>query len=186
AKVSAEISKFAEARRMKFRAIDEHTVGLSLDETTGEQEVLDILRVFNGDRVPAFTVIELAADLESSYPEPLARISGYLTESVFNRHHSETEMLRYLKRLENRDLSLTSSMIPLGSCTMKLNAAVEMLPIFWPEFSQLHPFAPLRQGRGYQVLFQQLEEWLCEITGFAGISLQPNAGSQGEYSGLLV
>ena len=95
-------------------------------------------------------------------------------------------MLRYLKRLESRDLSLTTSMIPLGSCTMKLNAAAEMFPVTWPEFSRLHPFAPLRQTRGYQTLFQQLEEWLAEITGFAGISLQPNAGSQGEYAGLLV
>ena len=94
--------------------------------------------------------------------------------------------MRYLKRLESRDLSLTTSMIPLGSCTMKLNAAAEMFPITWPEFGRLHPFAPLRQARGYQILFQQLEEWLAEITGFAGISLQPNAGSQGEYAGLLV
>ncbi len=95
-------------------------------------------------------------------------------------------MLRYLKRLESRDLSLTTSMIPLGSCTMKLNATVEMFPVSWPEFGRLHPFAPLRQTQGYQILFQQLEEWLAEITGFAGISLQPNAGSQGEYAGLLV
>ncbi len=185
-KSSLEISKLAEARRMNFRVIDEHTIGLALDETTGEQEVQDILCVFNGGSVPAFTIAELAADLENSYPAPLARISDYLTEPVFNSHHSETEILRYLKRLENRDLSLTTSMIPLGSCTMKLNAAVEMLPISWPEFSRIHPFAPLRQTRGYQVLFQQLEEWLAEITGFAGISLQPNAGSQGELAGLLI
>src|SRR5262249_35777424 len=105
---------------------------------------------------------------------------------VFNRYHSETEMLRYLKRLESRDLSLTTSMIPLGSCTMKLNAAAEMFPVTWPEFGRLHPFAPLRQDKGDQVVFQQLEEWLAEITGFAGISLQPNAGSQGEFAGLLV
>src|SRR5208282_4410731 len=104
----------------------------------------------------------------------------------FNRYHSETEMLRYIKRLESRDLSLTASMIPLGSCTMKLNAAAEMFPVSWPEFAKIHPFAPVRQTRGYQILFQQLEDWLAEITGFAGISLQPNAGSQGEYAGLLV
>ncbi len=186
AKSWGEISKLAEARQMNFRAIDDHTIGLSFDETTGEQDVLDILRVFNGDRIPAFTVLELATEVDSGYPEPLTRNSSYLTEAVFNRHHSETEMLRYLKRLENRDLSLTTSMIPLGSCTMKLNAAVEMLPLSWPEFSRIHPFAPLRQTRGYQILFQQLEEWLAEITGFAGISLQPNAGSQGELAGLLV
>jgi glycine dehydrogenase len=109
-----------------------------------------------------------------------------LKHSVFNRYHSETEMLRYIKRLESRDLSLTASMIPLGSCTMKLNAAAEMFPVSWPEFSKIHPFAPLSQARGYQILFQNLEDWLAEITGFAGISLQPNAGSQGEYAGLLV
>ncbi len=186
AKTCAEISKLAESRRMNFRAIDQHNIGLSLDETTGEQDLLDILRVFNADRPPAFTVAELAAEQDTSFSEPLARSSSYLTEPVFHRYHSETEMLRYLKRLENRDLSLTTSMIPLGSCTMKLNAAVEMLPVSWPEFSRIHPFAPLRQTRGYQVLFQQLEEWLAEITGFAGISLQPNAGSQGELAGLLV
>ena len=114
------------------------------------------------------------------------RTSPFLTHKVFNSYHSETEMLRYLKRLESRDLSLTASMIPLGSCTMKLNAAAEMFPISWPEFAKIHPFAPLKQTRGYRALFQQLEDWLAEITGFAGISLQPNAGAQGEYTGLLV
>jgi len=114
------------------------------------------------------------------------RHSSFLQHSVFNRYHSETEMLRYIKWLESRDLSLTASMIPLGSCTMKLNAAAEMFPVSWPEFSKIHPFVPLSQARGYQILFQNLEDWLAEITGFAGISLQPNAGSQGEYAGLLV
>jgi glycine dehydrogenase len=129
-------------------------------------------------------VAELA---EAARRSPFAtRHATFLTHSVFNRYHSETEMLRYLKRLETRDLSLTTSMIPLGSCTMKLNATCEMLPVSWPEFSRIHPFAPLKQTRGYQMLFEQLEHWLAEITGFAGISLQPNAGSQGEYAGLLV
>jgi glycine dehydrogenase len=119
-------------------------------------------------------------------PEIANRQSAFLQHKVFNSYHSETEMLRYIKRLESRDLSLTASMIPLGSCTMKLNAAAEMFPVSWPEFAKIHPFAPVKQTRGYQILFQQLEDWLAEITGFAGISLQPNAGSQGEYAGLLV
>ena len=123
---------------------------------------------------------------ENGIASHFARTAPFLTHPVFNSYHSETEMLRYIKRLESRDLSLTASMIPLGSCTMKLNAAFEMLPISWPEFARLHPFAPLKQARGYQILFQNLEDWLAEITGFAGISLQPNAGSQGEYAGQLV
>src|ERR1035441_398912 len=181
-----ELLKWAEAQRMNFRAIDEHAVGIALDETTTEKDLADILRVFNGNRAPDFAVAELAAEADAAYAAPLARASRFLTHPVFHRYHSETEMMRYLKRLESRDLSLTTSMIPLGSCTMKLNAACEMFPISWPELSRLHPFAPLRQTRGWQVLFQQLEEWLAEITGFASISLQPNAGSQGEYAGLLV
>jgi glycine dehydrogenase len=181
-----EILRLAEGRRMNFRAINEHTIGIALDETTTEQDVADILRVFNGNRAPDFDLAELAAEADGAYPAPFARTSRYLTHPVFNRYHSETEMLRYLKRLESRDLSLTTSMIPLGSCTMKLNAASEMFPLTWPELSRLHPFAPLRQTRGWQTLFQQLEDWLAELTGFAGISLQPNAGSQGEYAGLLV
>lgn len=180
------ILKLAEAQRMNFRVINERTFGISLDETTCERDVADILRVFNGGRAPDFALAELDGDIEERLPAGLARTTDFLTHPVFNRYHSETEMMRYLKRLEMRDLSLTTSMIPLGSCTMKLNAAVEMLPITWPEFSRLHPFAPLRQARGYQTLFQQLEDWLAELTGFAGISLQPNAGSQGEYAGLLV
>jgi glycine dehydrogenase len=180
-----EILKLAEAQRMNFRVINEHEIGIALDETTTEKELVDILRVFNGNRVPDFGLAELAAEAAAA-PAPLARTSQYLTQPVFHRYHSETEMLRYLKRLESRDLSLTTSIIPLGSCTMKLNAASEMFPLTWPELTRLHPFAPLRQTRGWQVLFQQLEDWLAEITGFAGISLQPNAGSQGEYAGLLV
>jgi glycine dehydrogenase len=180
------ILKGAEAHGINFRIINERTFGISLDETTTETDVVDIWRAFNSDRAPAFTPSELAGEVEPDYPAPFARTSKYLAHPVFNRYRSETEMMRYLKRLEARDLSLTTSMIPLGSCTMKLNAAVEMIPVTWPEFGRLHPFAPLRQARGYQVLFQQLEDWLAELTGFAGISLQPNAGSQGEYAGLLV
>jgi glycine dehydrogenase len=178
--------KHAEARRMNFRIVDERTFGISLDETTSEQEVADIWRVFNNDRAAAFSFGEIAGEVDPAYPTPLARTSPFLTHEVFNRYHAETEMLRYLKRLESRDLSLAHAMIPLGSCTMKLNAAAEMFPITWPEFNRLHPFAPLRQARGYQLLFLQLEDWLAEITGFSGMSLQPNAGSQGEYAGLLV
>jgi glycine dehydrogenase len=122
----------------------------------------------------------------ADYPAPLARTSPFLQQAVFNKHHSETEMLRHLRRLEGRDLSLTTSMMPLGSCTMKLNGTAEMQPISWPGFARLHPFAPLSQTRGYQIIFRQLEEWLGEITGLGGCSLQPNSGAQGEYAGLLV
>src|SRR5207244_9615949 len=121
----------------------------------------------------------------SSIPAGLRRKADFLTHPVFHRYHSETEMLRYLKKLEDRDLSLTSAMIPLGSCTMKLNATTEMIPVTWPGFNRLHPFPPTDQAEGYAALFAQLEAWLAEITGFAAISLQPNAGSQGEYAGLL-
>jgi len=182
-KRAADIIKIAEAHRMNFRAIDEKMIGISLDETTRESDVAEIWQIFNGDKAPAFTVEELAANWQ---PATGNRQSSFLAHKIFNRYHSETEMLRYIKRLESRDLSLTASMIPLGSCTMKLNAAAEMFPVSWPEFAKIHPFAPVKQTRGYQILFQQLEDWLAEITGFAGISLQPNAGSQGEYAGLLV
>ena len=185
-KSSADILALAEACRMNFRRIDEHTLGISLDETTSEKDLACIFRVFNGDSPPAFSVAELAAEVDLPCPAPLARTSGFLAHPVFNLYHSETGMLRYLKRLESHDLSLTTSMIPLGSCTMKLNATAEMFPLTWPEFSRLHPFAPVRQARGYHVLFTQLESWLAEITGLTGVSLQPNAGSQGEYAGLLV
>jgi len=182
----AEIIKAAEAHRMNFRHIDAQTIGVSLDETTGEKEVLDIVAVFRSVLSPQSSALTTIGVVARDYPAPLARTSPFLKHPVFNTHHSETEMLRYLRRLEAKDLSLTTSMIPLGSCTMKLNASSEMLPISWPEFARLHPFAPLSQTRGYQVIFRQLEDWLARITGFAGCSLQPNSGAQGEYAGLLV
>ncbi|MCX7592875.1 MAG: aminomethyl-transferring glycine dehydrogenase [Fischerella sp.] len=177
-----------EHKRINLRIFDDTTVGISLDETTTVEDVQDLWEIFAGtDNLP-FTLEELSPPLTTT-PSPhllLPRQSPFLTHPIFNRYHSETELLRYLHRLETKDLSLTTSMIPLGSCTMKLNATSEMIPVTWSEFSKIHPFAPQSQTQGYQILFQQLEEWLAEITGFAGISLQPNAGSQGEYAGLLV
>ena len=182
----AEIMNAAKLHQINLRIFDENTVGISLDETTEIHELQDILAVFSGGNANSQDLLELNDPAIFKLDETFARTSSYLTHPVFNRYHSETELLRYLHRLESKDLSLTTSMIPLGSCTMKLNATSEMLPVTWPEFGKLHPFAPLSQTQGYQVLFQKLEEWLAEITGFAGISLQPNAGSQGEYAGLLV
>ncbi|MDP2322629.1 MAG: beta-eliminating lyase-related protein, partial [Gammaproteobacteria bacterium] len=176
----------ANERQINLRTHEDGSLGLSLDEASTEHEIGTLLELFVGhDRLP-FQVIDLAGTIETDYPNPLARTSSYLTHEIFNRYHSEHEMLRYLHRLQGKDLSLTHSMIPLGSCTMKLNATAEMLPVTWPEFAHLHPFAPAEQTQGYQELFRQLESWLAEITGFAAISLQPNAGSQGEYAGLMV
>ncbi|CAN5628024.1 aminomethyl-transferring glycine dehydrogenase [soil metagenome] len=182
---AAVILDAAIAQRINLRRFDDGTVGIALDETTGAGDLADLLAVFNEGAPVEYDVAELLSQARSSYPEKLSRSTEYLTHPVFNTHHSETEMLRYLHRLESRDLSLTTSMIPLGSCTMKLNATAEMIPITWPEFSKLHPFAPVEQTEGYQILFEQLESQLAEITGFVAISLQPNAGSQGEYAGLL-
>nr|WP_322111851.1 aminomethyl-transferring glycine dehydrogenase [Aerosakkonema funiforme] len=180
-----EILEAAKNRRINLRVLDEHTVGISLDETTTVEDIIDIWQIFAGTQQLPFTFSTFYHS-ELKVHTSLVRTSNYLTHPVFNSYHSETELLRYLHRLESKDLSLTTSMIPLGSCTMKLNATAEMIPVTWPEFGNIHPFAPSSQTRGYQVLFQQLEAWLAEITGFAGISLQPNAGSQGEYAGLLV
>jgi glycine dehydrogenase len=178
-----ELQGRSEAARINVRIASETTVGISLDETVSEQDVWDILKVFAGDRSLNFTMASLTPAI--GYTKDFERTSPYLTHPVFNQYHSETELLRYMQRLQSKDLSLTHSMIPLGSCTMKLNATAEMIPVTWPEFGQIHPFAPVSQTQGYQVLFQQLEAMLAEITGFDGISLQPNAGSQGEYAGLL-
>jgi glycine dehydrogenase len=173
----------AAAKRINLRKLDDGAVGIALDETVTAADVDAILECFAGHSASATS---LAATTERAIPKWVERTSAYLTHPVFNQHHSETEMLRYIKRLEARDLSLTHSMIPLGSCTMKLNATAEMMPISFAGFSRLHPFAPRAQTQGYLELFATLEAWLAEITGFAAVSLQPNAGSQGEYAGLLV
>ena len=178
---ATDVLKIAEQHKINLRAIDEKTIGISLDETTSANDLPLLWQISNGDQPAHLKVADFKVNSQFTI-----RNSQFLQHQVFNRYHSETEMLRYLKRLEARDLSLTASMIPLGSCTMKLNAVSEMFPVSWPEFGQLHPFAPLSQTRGYQILFQNLEDWLEECTGFAGMSLQPNAGSQGEYAGLLV
>lgn len=179
-----EILDAAKVHQINLRTLDENTVGISLDETTTLEDLIDLWEIFSETDELPFRIDELSPN--STLPDVLKRTSEYLTHPAFNRYHSETELLRYIHRLQAKDLSLTTSMIPLGSCTMKLNAAAEMLPVTWPEFGKIHPFAPKYQTTGYQILFQQLEHWLAEITGFDGISLQPNAGSQGEYAGLLV
>jgi glycine dehydrogenase len=181
-----------EARALKagfnLRHYDEQTVGVSLDETTTQADVIALISIFAPASVAALPDSLAQSDHHhhSRLPHDLTRTSSYLLHPVFNRYHSETELLRYIFKLMSRDLSLAQSMIPLGSCTMKLNATSEMLPVTWPEFGRIHPFAPPEQTRGYQAMFKSLEKWLAEITGFAGISLQPNAGSAGEYAGLLV
>ena len=174
----------AAAREINLRRAGGHRVIVALDETVTDDDVQELLAVFSGGH-PAPETDGLADELDDRFDERFARTSDFLTHPVFNTHHSETEMLRYMRTLESRDLSLTHSMIPLGSCTMKLNATAEMMPVTWPEFGKLHPFAPVEQAQGYQEMFRNLEAALAEITGFAAVSLQPNAGSQGEYAGLL-
>ena len=171
---------------INLRSHGEHLILVSFDETSDSTILSKLVSIFANQPSEPVIFEKSLEESEVGFRDHFQRQSKFLQHPVFNRYHSETEMLRYIKRLESRDLSLTASMIPLGSCTMKLNAAAEMFPISWPEFAKIHPFAPLGQARGYQMLFQNLEDWLEECTGFAGISLQPNAGSQGEYTGLLV
>ena len=179
------IIESAQAAQINLRILGRGRLGLSLDETSDEATVAKLFDVFLGvDH--GFNVEELDAEtLSPGIPGGLARTSPYLRHPVFNAHHSETEMLRYLKQLENKDLALNQSMIPLGSCTMKLNATSEMIPITWPQFANLHPFAPKEQAAGYALMIEELERWLCAITGFDAICMQPNSGAQGEYAGLL-
>lgn len=172
------------------RIVAHQTIGISLDECTTESDVQNLWQVIVGSGADSLSVSAIDKDISgnkipSVIPDKLLRNSPYLQHPVFNRFHSETEMMRYLKRLENKDISLTHAMIPLGSCTMKLNAAAEMIPISWPEFSKPHPFTPIDQMQGYQLMIRQLEEMLEDILGFDAISMQPNSGAQGEYAGLL-
>jgi glycine dehydrogenase len=176
----------ARARRINLRLTSPTQIGISLDEATTLGDLADLVTAFSLNEVLPFMVEDLGAQADTAIPDALRRTSPYLTHPVFHRYHSETEMLRYIKRLEARDLSLTTAMIPLGSCTMKLNGTTEMVPLSWREFNRLHPFAPREQATGYRTLFRQLEEMLAEITGFPKISLQPNSGAQGEFTGLLV
>jgi glycine dehydrogenase len=172
-------------KRINLREMGDTTLLVAFDETTTVADVQDLLYCFGGD-VAGLDAAALCEETEAQPPKALRRTSAYLTHPVFHAHRSETEMLRYIRMLESRDLSLVHSMIPLGSCTMKLNATAEMCPVTWPEFGRLHPFAPADQAEGYREMFTRLERDLAEITGFAAVSLQPNAGSQGEYAGLLV
>lgn len=173
-----EILFRAEAEDILLRDFGDGSLGISSDETVTLSNLNELLEIFGGQPLDQVVSSEL--------PKKHQRTGPILTHPVFNAHHTEIEMMRYLRKLEGRDLALNHSMIPLGSCTMKLNAAAEMIPVTWPEFGQIHPFAPIAHASGYTELFQQLETWLAEITGFAAVSLQPNAGSQGEYAGLLV
>jgi glycine dehydrogenase len=182
---ATELVAAALARGINIRATGPSRVVIALDETVTPADVDELLAAFAVDAA-APTCASLASQVDVRYDERFARTTPFLTHPVFNSYHSETEMLRYLHRLESKDLSLTTSMIPLGSCTMKLNATAEMFPVTWPEFGKLHPFVPVEQAQGYREMFNRLEAALAEITGFAAVSLQPNAGSQGEYTGLLV
>ncbi|HEY0289966.1 MAG TPA: aminomethyl-transferring glycine dehydrogenase [Pseudomonas sp.] len=182
---TAELHAKARAQQINLREVDAQRLGLSLDETTQHADIQVLWKLFaaDGQTLPDFAA--LASTVESRLPAELLRQSPILSHPVFNRYHSETELMRYLRRLADKDLALDRTMIPLGSCTMKLNAASEMIPITWAEFGNLHPFAPAEQSAGYQQLTNELEAMLCSATGYDAISLQPNAGSQGEYAGLL-
>ncbi|SDI26064.1 aminomethyl-transferring glycine dehydrogenase [Pseudomonas panipatensis] len=181
----AAILERARALRYNLRIVGDDRLGVSLDETSSAQTVAALFDIFLGAGHGLDVAALDAAAVADGIPAALQRSSAYLTHPVFNRHHSETEMLRYLRQLEGKDLALNQSMIPLGSCTMKLNATSEMIPITWPEFANLHPFVPREQAEGYRLMIEELEHWLCAITGFDAICTQPNSGAQGEYAGLL-
>jgi glycine dehydrogenase len=185
---SAAVKTMAEKYHSNFRYFEDGTVGITIDETTSVEDANTITRIFESLTEKNTGHLLIAGQLEiteSKIPAELKRTSSFLTHPVFNTHHSESQMMRYLKQLENKDLSLNTSMISLGSCTMKLNAASEMIPVSWPEFGGIHPFVPSNQTEGYQHIIDELNHFLCEITGFTACSLQPNSGAQGEYAGLL-
>ena len=184
-KTSAEVLGRARARRINLREFGGGDLGISVDEKTTASDIGTLWEVFAGSERAALDVGQVAGDVQADFPAAVARVSDYLTHPAFNSYHAEHEMLRYLSRLQSRDLSLCQSMIPLGSCTMKLNGTSEMLPITWPEFANPHPFAPTDQSAGYAELCEQLSGWLAEITGLPAVSLQPNSGACGEYAGLL-
>ena len=179
------IAARAREQRINLRVIDADRLGISLDETSRRKNIRVLWKVFSTKGSETISIGSMDEDVEESIPKDLIRTSEYLTHPVFHLYHSETEMMRYLRRLVTKDIALNRSMIPLGSCTMKLNSATEMIPITWRNFSAMHPFAPLEQAQGYRQLFEELEYMLCEVTGFDAMSLQPNAGSQGEFAGLL-
>jgi glycine dehydrogenase len=182
---AAKVTAAARERGMNLRSFSDGTIGIALDETTlpaDLQDLLDCLAAGTGKAAPRVSELKSV----TAVPESLRRTGTFMAQDIFNRYHSETELLRYIFHLQGKDLSLAHSMIPLGSCTMKLNATAEMIPVTWPEFGRMHPFAPADQWKGYAELARTLEAWLCEVTGFHAVSLQPNSGSQGEYAGLMV
>jgi len=183
---SQEILDRAHAQEINLRDFGNGSLGISLDEKSTREEVFTLWQIFSGKAAFGFSVEALDGSTADRLPQNMRRTSEYLTHPTFHLYRSETDMLRYLRHLEHKDIALNRSMIPLGSCTMKLNATVEMIPVTWPEFGNMHPFAPLDQAEGYRLMLKDLEAKLCSLTGFAAVTLQPNAGSQGEYTGLLV
>ena len=175
----------ARAEKINLRPVDADTVGISLDEIATREDVETLFNIFTHDRGNEVSIDDLDTRIGSALPKELIRSSKYLTHPVFNNHHSETDLMRYMRKLADKDLALDRSMIPLGSCTMKLNSATQLIPVTWPGFGRIHPFVPLDQAQGYQQLFVELEQMLCACTGYDAISLQPNSGAQGEYAGLL-
>ncbi|WOG84123.1 hypothetical protein DCAR_0103304 [Daucus carota subsp. sativus] len=183
---SKAIAEAAYKSEMNLRIVDKNTLTASFDETTTLEDVDKLFKVFAGGKSVPFTAASLASEVQDVIPSGLVRETPYLTHPIFNSFHTEHELLRYIHKLQSKDLSLCHSMIPLGSCTMKLNATTEMMPVTWPSFTDMHPFAPTEQAEGYQEMFNNLGDLLCSITGFDSFSLQPNAGAAGEYAGLMV